>query len=223
MRTGDSIWRIAQTYRVDVQQLAEYNNILDPNDVQPGMRLYIPPRNKKAAFKKLPFGTEVSEEKPAAKSARHKGGESDYTKPIRLYRGRFDWPMDGKIGSPFGMRNGRRHDGVDLLAPSGTPIHAAAAGRVVFVGQMRGYGNLILVRHEGDFFTAYAHNSVNKVKKDQAVKKGQLIAEVGRTGRATGPHLHFEIRHGQTARNPLFFLPAQQEVAMKGGHGTKKR
>lgn len=216
VRIGDSIWRIARVYRVDVQRLAEYNNILDPDDVQPGTKLYIPPKSKRAAFKKLPFGTEAAATKEEAPRLKKKKTREDkYAKPIQFYRGKFEWPVDGRAGSPFGIRNGRRHDGLDISADTGTPIHAAAAGRVVFTGQMRGYGNLILIRHNDDFFTAYAHNSENKVKKGEAVKQGQMIGKVGRTGRATAPHLHFEIRHGQTARNPLFFLPDRGGMAMK--------
>ena len=215
VRQGDSIWRIAAAYRVDVQELAEYNNVLDPEDVEAGTKLYIPPKSKKGGFKQLPFGTEVGgANRSRTKYARKKGDDS-FSKPIRIYRGRFDWPIDGRVGSLYGLRSGRRHDGIDISAPNGTPIYAAAPGRVVFAGQMRGYGNLVLVRHEDDFFTAYAHNSANKVKVGQQVKKGQLVAEVGRTGRATAPHLHFEIRHGQTARNPLFFLPERGALARR--------
>ena len=221
VRMGESIWRVASIHGVDVQELAEFNNILDPNDVQPGTKLYIPPKSKKGGYKKLPFGTSVAggERKPS-KYARRKGGD-DYTKPIQLYRGRFDWPVDGKVSSLFGLRNGQRHDGVDISAPSGTPIYAAADGKVVFAGQMRGYGNLVLIRHPDDFFTAYAHNSKNRVKKGQPVKKGAHIADVGRTGRATGSHLHFEIRHGQTARNPIFFLPENRAVASRASRAAR--
>lgn len=215
VRMGDSIWKIASVYRVDVQELAEYNNILDPNNVQPGMRLYIPQRSKKAAYKKLPFGTDVAKTKTKGRYTRKKSDGDRYSKPIQFYRGRFDWPVEGRVASLFGMRNGRRHDGIDIVAPTGTPIHASAGGMVVFSGTMRGYGNLILIRHKDDFFTAYAHNSVNKVKKGQAVKKNQVVALVGRTGRVTAPHCHFEIRHGQTARNPLFFLPEKEGVASR--------
>ena len=77
---------------------------------------------------------------------------------------------------------------------------------------MRGYGNLVLLKHGDDFFTVYAHNSVNLVKKGKRVKRGETIAKVGRTGRATGPHLHFEVREGTKARNPLFFLPKKGRV-----------
>lgn len=219
VRMGDSVWRIASTHRVDVQELAEYNNILDPNDVQPGMKLYIPPREKRTSFKKLPFGQSVGSARPEKKHGRKR--DDSYSKPIQTFRGRFDWPVDGRVTSLFGLRNGSRHDGIDIGAPQGTPIRAAAAGRVVFVGQMRGYGNLVLLRHPDDFFTAYSHNRANKVKKGQAIKKGEVIADVGRTGRATAPHLHFEIRHGQTARNPLFFLPEKKGAAGGGSRAAR--
>jgi lipoprotein NlpD len=222
VRSGDSIWRIARVYRCDVQQLAEFNNIMDPNDVQPGMKLYIPPRAKRSSFKKLPFGTEVASERRGSKYSHKKGeNDDDYTKPIQVYRGKFDWPVEGRLTSQFGLRNGRRHDGIDVCADIGTPIYASAAGNVVFVGQMRGYGNIVLIRHDDDFFTAYAHNSKNGVKKGQDVKKGQKIAEVGRTGRATASHLHFEIRHGQSARNPLFFLPERREGLTREARARK--
>lgn len=202
VRSGESIQRIAKIYRTDVQTLAEYNNIMDPGEIKSGMRLYIPPRVKKEGFKKLPFGDDVTAKKEA--KGKKAGAKSD---KIKFYRGRFIWPVDGRLSSPFGYRDGRRHDGIDISAKTGTPIKASAAGKVVYSGSMRGYGNLILLRHKDNMFTAYSHNSVNKVKKGQTVKQGQVIGKVGRTGRATGPHLHFEIRHGQTARNPLFFLP----------------
>ncbi len=210
VRHGDSIWRIAKSYRVDVQELAEFNNILHPADVQPGMRIYMPDKGKKGGYKKLPFGQDVAA--PPGKRGRYAGRRGNkYSKPIKTYRGRFIWPVDGQLSSPFGMRNGRRHDGIDIRGRTGTPIKAAAKGKVVFSGKMRGYGNIILVRHSDDFFSAYAHNNRNRVKKGQEVKQGQVIGDVGRTGRATGSHLHFEIRHGQTARNPLFFLPERRK------------
>ncbi len=224
VRSGESIWRVARIFRTDVQTLAEYNNILDPAQIQAGMKLYIPPVQR-GGFKKLPFGQSVGGgEAPEAAAAkgRRKAGADRYSKPIQVYRGRFIWPVDGKVVSLFGIRDGRRHDGIDISARSGTPIHAAAGGKVVFAGSMRGYGNLILLRHPDDLFTAYAHNSVNKVQKGQAVKQGQLIGKVGSTGRSTGPHLHFEIRNGQTARNPLFFLPERKGASPPRDAGSAR-
>jgi lipoprotein NlpD len=221
VRSGESPERIAKIYRVDLQELAEFNNILKPTDIRPGARLYIPAKKRRASFKKLPFGDGA---RVASSGKRGRGRRpARYSNKIRTYRGRFIWPVSGKLTSRFGMRNGRRHDGIDVSAPSGTSIKAAAAGRVVFSGSMRGYGKLILIRHKDNMFTAYAHNRTNKVKKGQNVKKGQLIAKVGRTGRASGNHLHFEIRHGQTARNPLFFLPARASTKRAIARKSKKR
>lgn len=217
VRGGESIWTIARSYRVDVQDLAEFNNIMKPSDVQPGKHIYIPEKEKKPGFKKLPIESAIyADEKstgrvPSRKRAKASKGDKDsYSKPIKIYRGKFIWPLSGKVSSPFGIRNGRRHDGIDISARQGTPIKASASGKVVFSGTMRGYGNLILIRHDDNFFTAYAHNKVNKAKKGQSVKRGQVIAEVGRTGRTTGAHLHFEIRQGQKSRNPMFFLPERK-------------
>jgi hypothetical protein len=127
----------------------------------------------------------------------------------------FIWPIDGIYMSGFGIRRGRRHDGIDLASKGGTPIKASANGEVVFSGRMRGYGNLVLVRHDGNYFTAYSHNRANLAEKGEKVKQGEVIAKVGRTGRATGNHVHFEIRKGQLAVNPLNYLPIKKGVKVK--------
>ncbi len=208
VRKGESVWSISKAYRSDIQQLAEMNNILSPSDVVAGQKLYIPPHEKKPSFKKLLFGEKT--ETTTDKHSRGKNTAQEDKGQIRTFRGKFIWPVEGSISSLFGMRNGRRHDGIDISAPKGTSIKASASGRVVYEGSMRGYGNLILLRHSDDMFTSYAHNDKNKVKKGDSVKQGQVIGTVGRTGRASGNHLHFEIRNGQTARNPLFFLPERK-------------
>jgi lipoprotein YgeR len=121
------------------------------------------------------------------------------------------WPLTTihvLIGSPFGARWGKPHEGIDLPAPVGTPVFAAADGRVVYAGAgIRGYGNLIVLKHAGDLLTAYAHNSVLLVSQGQSVRSGDRIALVGQSGHATGPHLHFEVRRGQIPRDPMSYLP----------------
>ncbi|MEM9770690.1 MAG: peptidoglycan DD-metalloendopeptidase family protein [Cyanobacteria bacterium P01_D01_bin.73] len=119
------------------------------------------------------------------------------------------WPTKGVFTSGYGWRWGRMHKGIDIAAPIGTPIVAAADGEVVFSGwNSGGYGNLVDIRHTDGSLTRYAHNSRNLVKRGQKVRQGQLIAEMGSTGRSTGPHLHFEIRQpGQGAINPKAVLP----------------
>jgi len=124
--------------------------------------------------------------------------------------GNFIWPVRGRITSPYGVRvlYGRKefHAGIDIGGPSGTNIVAAESGRVSYAGYMRGFGNVIVLGHDGGYSTVYGHNSVNLVKKGQYVKKGSVIGKVGRTGNATGPHLHFEIRLSGKPVNPLPYL-----------------
>jgi murein DD-endopeptidase MepM/ murein hydrolase activator NlpD len=122
----------------------------------------------------------------------------------------FIWPLRRRITSPYGMRviNGRNdfHAGIDIGGPTGTNIVAAESGRVSYSGYMRGYGNVIILSHDRGYSTVYGHNSVNLVKKGQYVTKGNIIGKVGRTGNATGPHLHFEIRLNGKPVNPLSYL-----------------
>ncbi len=126
---------------------------------------------------------------------------------------RFLRPLsEGWISSRFGMRNDpfdgepRHHDGVDIAAPEGSPVKASADGTVKFSGRQAGYGNLVIIEHSGGIETRYAHNSDNHVRKGEVVSKGQVIASVGDSGRATGPHLHFEVRKDGEAVDPIDFL-----------------
>jgi murein DD-endopeptidase MepM/ murein hydrolase activator NlpD len=122
----------------------------------------------------------------------------------------FIWPVRGRITSPYGMRviSGRKdfHAGIDIGGPTGTNIVAAESGIVSYAGYMRGYGNVIILSHNGGYSTVYGHNSANLVKKGQSIRKGSVIAKMGSTGNATGPHLHFEIRSGGKPVNPLSYL-----------------
>lgn len=136
-------------------------------------------------------------------------GGTEKVSPIRrqLGRYRFKWPVQGEITSRFGQRHGTPHDGIDIGAPKGTPVVAVDNGRVVFADAQSGYGNLIVIRHLDGLMTVYAHNERNLVRLGENVTQGQLIAKVGQTGRASGPHLHFEVRRGVEPENPLLFLP----------------
>jgi murein DD-endopeptidase MepM/ murein hydrolase activator NlpD len=105
------------------------------------------------------------------------------------------------------VRAGQRHDGIDIAAPEGAPVTAAAAGTVVYAGEQPGYGAVVILKHEGGLATVYAHNSRVLVREGVRVEAGEAIARVGQTGRTTGPHLHFEVREGTRPRNPLLYLP----------------
>ncbi len=98
------------------------------------------------------------------------------------------------------------HQGIDIAAPVGTPVRAAAAGRVIFAGRMRGYGRIIIIQHDHRYVTVYAHDSRNWVRAGQMVSRGQIIGTVGRSGHTTGANLHFEVRHNNVASNPLLYL-----------------
>jgi murein DD-endopeptidase MepM/ murein hydrolase activator NlpD len=121
----------------------------------------------------------------------------------------FRWPVRGRIISGFGPKpNGSTNDGINLAVPIGTPVQAAANGVVAYAGnELKGYGDLVLIRHPGGWVTAYAHNSQILVKKGEEVRRGEVIAKSGKTGAVDAPQLHFELRRGATPVNPLSQLP----------------
>ena len=118
----------------------------------------------------------------------------------------FVWPANGVVSSPFGPRWGRMHEGLDIAAPTGRPVRAAKAGVVITAAASGAYGNLIVVDHGGGEQTRYAHLSAFAVATGTPVAIGQVIGRIGNTGRSTGPHLHFEIRFGGAAVDPLPYL-----------------
>ena len=117
------------------------------------------------------------------------------------------WPVSGPITSPFGMRWGTLHPGIDIGVPTGTPIHAAAAGTVIYCGWEEGYGNLVVIDHHNGLATAYAHQSRIAVSCGENVAQGEVIGYSGCTGFCTGPHVHFEVRVNGTPVDPLGYLP----------------
>jgi len=190
---GENLYRIGLRYGLDPDEIADLNEISDPRSLAVGRELRLPKR---------------AGEKPAAAGARAQARTASTTRrappagePILA------WPVQGVLYSRFGARGAGRHDGIDIAAPEGSPIGAAADGEVIYSGTQRGYGNIVIVRHEDGLITIYAHNRQNLVKQGAKVTRGQPLAKVGRTGRATGPHCHFEVRRGTTPLDPLDFLP----------------
>ncbi len=120
----------------------------------------------------------------------------------------FRWPVRGRVIASFGPKpNGLQNDGIDLAVPAGTPVKAAEDGVVAYAGnELKGYGNLVLIRHRDGYVTAYAHASEILVKRGETVKRGQVIARAGETGNVKTPELHFEIRKGATPIDPAQFL-----------------
>jgi murein DD-endopeptidase MepM/ murein hydrolase activator NlpD len=126
--------------------------------------------------------------------------------PIKRGSGQLIWPVSGPVVSPFGMRWGRLHAGIDIAVPSGTPIRAADSGRVVLMGFVGGYGNYTCVQHTGSLSTCYAHQSSFGTSNGASVSQGQVIGSVGCTGHCFGDHLHFETRVNGSPVNPLGYL-----------------
>lgn len=127
--------------------------------------------------------------------------------------GKLAWPVpsSNRLSSRFGHRWGKKHEGIDIAAREGTSIISVESGVVIYSGDgLGGYGNLTVISHKGGLFSVYAHARKNYTKKGDKVHRGQVIAEVGQTGRSTGPHLHFEVRHDSKAIDPLKFLAYEE-------------
>ena len=195
VRPGQTLYRIARTYGVTVNELRRVNRIANPAKIQAGDQLFIP------GARKVLY---VPIYKPEETADLERRLPTENRGAARL---RFTWPVKGKIVTHFGVQNGFKNNGVAIAAPEGSPIRAAEGGKVVYSGaELRDYGNLIIIDHRGGFATVYAHNRVNLVGRGEKVAKGQVIAEVGMTGIAETPYLHFEIRRGTKAKDPLAFL-----------------
>jgi lipoprotein NlpD len=206
VRAGETLWRIARTYAVTPEAVARENALPDGSQLSEGMRLFIPGAARELAV--------PPQDSPKARSelARRRLGPTEIpragARPLDPAAGgaALGWPTRGVLISGFGTRQRDEHDGIDLAAPAGSPIVAAGSGVVLFSGEQRGYGRLVIVSHPADLVTVYAHNEENLVRSGDAVERGQLIARVGRSGNATGPHLHFEVRVRARPHDPLGFL-----------------
>ena len=229
---GDTVWDIAQRQGISADAVLKANDIQDPRVLRIGMRLFLPrampdlrdqsgdaglarlrpaPLDSGTDAGTLKTSSHPSRQVRAARSPRAGAGAVAREGRSASGRGSFTdlcWPVaNARVTSRFGKRSGRRHNGVDLAAKQGTAVRAAAPGMVILVkAGHAGYGNMIILSHENGYFTVYAHNRRNLVRKGQRVTRCQQIAELGSTGRTTGPHLHFEVRKGKQARNPLLFL-----------------
>jgi murein DD-endopeptidase MepM/ murein hydrolase activator NlpD len=214
---GDTLYSIARRYRKPATVLARANKIPAATKVRVGERIVIPdmrpaPRAKtapprepvprKVASTEYPHSTTAPTVPPPVQQTSLKTAEPVGALPSFL------WPVRGRIIAGFGAKpNGLQNDGIDLAVPEGTPIKAADDGVVAYASnELRGYGNLVLIRHSSGYITAYAHASKILVKRGETVKRGQVIAESGETGNVKSPELHFEIRKGASPVDPAQFL-----------------
>lgn len=193
VQAGENLDSIARRYDIPVRELARYNSDqVSRNSLRAGAKLYIPFEESEA----WDGDTDVA---PRADVAQNPNAIVT-TAP-------FSWPVGGAITSKYGWRKRRMHDGIDIAARTGTPVNSARSGHVLYAGnKIKGYGNLVIVKHADSFSTVYAHLSKIDVKKGQFVSRGQRVGRVGRTGRATAPHLHFEVRNSRVPVDPLLYL-----------------
>jgi len=203
VKKGDTGYSISRKYGVNVSALMRVNGIKPPYSLAVGQRL------------KLPGGAGPSVTETASSSSPSRASSSPARgrtvaipkPPPRTSKG-FIWPVKGKLASRYGPKEGGIHnDGINILASQGSPVRVAEAGVVVYASNaLQGYGNLLLVKHAGGWITAYAHNERILVRPGQQVGKGDIVARVGNTGGVSSPQLHFEIRKGKQALDPLKYL-----------------
>lgn len=187
IRSGEALWDISRAYNLPLKVILEANNIPNASMLKVGKAIFLPGADYRYDYRY------------------HKS----YRRELPSFMIR---PISGKITSRFGIRRhpifGRMmfHSGIDIRAPYGSKIKAVMSGEVIYSGWSFGYGKLVVIRHRDGYVTKYAHNSRNLVKVGEYVKKGQTIALVGRSGIATGSHLHFEILKKGISQNPLKYI-----------------
>jgi murein DD-endopeptidase MepM/ murein hydrolase activator NlpD len=219
---GDTLSKIAHRYHKSVNEIAKANNIQPTATLNVGDRLTIPgaqPSPVKAsasppAAPAKPVASAAPKEAEPAQSASVVAPTDQLDKDAaKLAEGtgavpKFRWPANGRVIAGYGpTTNGQQNDGINIALPENTPVKAAEDGVVAYAGnELKGYGNLVLVRHPNGYVTAYAHTKELLVKRGDQVKRGQVIARSGQTGNVNAPQLHFEIRKGASPLDPTRFL-----------------
>lgn len=207
VRRGEYLALIAKRYRTDAFAIARINGIRSPYTIYPGQNLRIP-RDGGAVVASVPGTTTYTSPKVTPTRKTTTASKPQVGEPPRRSGGKFEWPLQGKILSSYGTKSqGLQNDGINIAAPRGSAVKASENGVVVYAGnEIRGFGNLLLVKHSDGWVSAYAHNDALLVKRGDKVRKGQPISKVGSTGSVTSPQLHFELRKGSRAVDPRKYL-----------------
>ncbi len=205
---GQTLYRIAKAYGLSVEELMDANRIDDPRELKAGELLYVPGARERKTVAE--YDAPEPEPVPRPFTAKSSEPEKKPPKTVRVGRGSgvLQWPLRGVLYARFGKKGKEPHDGVDLAAPAGQAVKVAAAGTVLFAGEQKAYGLIVIVEHDGGLITLYAHNRDLRVKTGQKVREGQVVATVGDSGRTSGPHLHFEVRKDGVPVDPLDYLGA---------------
>ncbi len=241
VQAGETLYAIARQYDVDMPSIVRANGLTAPYTVAAGQRLRLPERLTEASTPRnaaAPVRTAVTTQSPstatavAAKSAPQPTVRPSATSQVAAVprvipkppprSGRtFAWPVDGRVISRFGGKpGGMRNDGINIATRRGAEVRAAEDGVVAYAGnELKGFGNMLLLRHADGWMTAYAHNEKVLVKLGDRVRRGQVVARVGSSGNVTTPQLHFEIRKGTVAVDPSRHLDSRS--AANGGSGPR--
>lgn len=203
VKSGETIYQIARAHSMSMSSIVALNNLKSPYNVEVGQKIKISKSRHKASSKR---------DKPRrnyAKHNKHKPFEKrGFVNKTLDKLNHFSWPIHGKVISKFGPKSGGLYnDGINIKARTGAPVKASESGIVAYVGnELKGYGNLIIIKHSGGWITAYAHLSKTLVKRGQKVKKLQQIAKVGSTGNVNSSQLYFGLRKGRDSVNPTNYL-----------------
>ena len=212
VRSGDTVFRVAAQYHAPREAIITGNQLGPAGTLKVGQRISVPGCRKGGGLRAEAPGPAPAVELENGLLLARVGPNRI---PTRLFVAvpefgaeaiEFAWPVDGMVASGFGKRRMGWHAGIDIKADMGTPVLAAAAGTVSFSGWSASYGRLVKIQHPNGFVTVYAHNNEILVQIGDEVEAGRMIATVGRSGRASDHHLHFEIRREGMAFNPLFLL-----------------
>lgn len=241
VQQGDSMYKIARKYGVLVADLLKANGIASPSELKLGMTLRVPSEGKTVASttpaRVIVIPQARTPDRRVAALTDNQVGSSDASPPstqaaaISLppspsvaVSAKLQWPVQGALLAGFGQRSdGTHNDGLNIAVPQGSAVHAAQDGEVAYAGsELEGYGNLILLRHDQGWVTAYAHNSELLVQRGDKVKRGDIIAKSGRTGDADKPQLHFELRIGSKPVDPLPHLDTAEVKDLNVNRKLKK-
>jgi murein DD-endopeptidase MepM/ murein hydrolase activator NlpD len=233
---GDTLGRVAHRYRIGVKELALANGITAETPLKVGSHLTIPVKTPTFRPSRPPPGSPpVAQARPGAEPrmsapppAKMAAVEAPVAASVHLAAPvappaeaapnggpAFRWPARGRVINNYGARvNGATNDGIDLALPEGTAVRSADDGVVAYAGnELKGYGNLVLVRHANGFVTAYANGSELLVKRNDQVHKGQVVMKSGQSGNAANPQLHFEIRKNSAPVDPMQYLPTDRTAS----------
>ncbi len=210
---GVTLYRLSLAYKVSVAKIMEANNLLTPSALKEGQKIFIPGAQKVLQVEpSLPLSSVQKKELELSLEAEEVSlPQNKIEKEKPPWHGKeldIIWPIQGKINSPFGPRGKKFHNGIDIASPSYQEVKAAMDGEVILARHSsKGYGHVVVLRHDLGYITIYGHLNVIIAREGETVRQGQAIGGVGSTGKSTGPHLHFEIRHDGRPIDPLPLLP----------------